>query len=180
VNPLRHAFRYCPHCRTGMTLRAEGGVQRPTCPACGYVQYLNPAPAAAVILERDDGTVCLVQRRYPPREGAWTLPAGFVEYDEHPAASAVREVAEETGLRVRLTGLFAVHQGILPPDHPVVLIVYRGEVTGGELRPGDDAAAVGFFPPGEPPGPVAFAGHRRVLAALAAGREDPGIVTGED
>ena len=174
MNPLRHAFRYCPRCRTEMALREEGGVSRPVCPACGFVQYLNPAPAAAVILERE-GKVCLVQRRFPPRAGEWTLPAGFVEYDEHPAATAVREVREETGLAVRLTGLFAVHQGILPPDFPVVLIVYRGEVTGGALRAGDDAEAVGFYPPGAPPGRIAFAGHRRVLAALAAGREDPGI-----
>jgi len=173
VNPLRHAFRYCPLCRTEMKLREEGGIRRPHCPACGFVQYLNPAPAAAVVLQRD-GKVCLVQRRFPPRAGKWTLPAGFVEYDEHPAESAVREVREETGLEVRLTGLLAVHQGILPPDHPVVLIVYRGEITGGDLRAGDDAEAVGFYPPDAPPGPIAFAGHRRVLEALVAGVDDWG------
>ncbi len=150
-----------------MTSRRESGLLRPVCPACGHVHYLNPAPAAAVVLLRGS-EVCLVRRRYPPREGQWTLPAGFMEYDERIEETAIREVAEETGLVIRLTGLHGVHTGQLPPDRPVLLVVYRGEITGGRLRAGDDAAAVGFYPPGAPPGPVAFSTHRRVLAELDA------------
>jgi ADP-ribose pyrophosphatase YjhB (NUDIX family) len=171
MDPLRHAYPYCPQCRAAMTLRTEGGEPRPACPECGFVQYLNPSPAAAVVVRRG-AQVCLVRRKFPPKVGEWTLPAGFMEYDEHPADTAARECLEETGLEVRIDGLFAVHQGVLPPDRPVVLVVYAATETGGVLAAGDDAAAVGFFDLDALPGPIAFAAHRRVLAALR-GEPDP-------
>lgn len=167
MNPGRHAHTWCPQCRTRLEQRPEGGVPRPTCPECGYVQYLNPAPGAGIVLLRG-GHVCLVRRRFEPKAGQWSLPTGFMEWAESAAETAVREAREETGLQVRLTGLYEVEQGILPPDRPVVVVFYRAEETGGRLEAGDDAAEVGFFPPHDPPGPVAFAAHRRVLARLAA------------
>ncbi len=163
-------FAYCPRCRQDMVPRAEGGSLRPVCPGCGFVQYLNPAPGAGVILWRGDA-LCLVQRRFAPRQGQWTLPTGFMEWHETSEETAVRETREETGLRVRLTGLFAVHTGVLPPDQPVVVIFYTAEEIGGELRPGDDAAQAGFFRLAALPGPIAFAVHRRVLRDLGAACE---------
>jgi ADP-ribose pyrophosphatase YjhB (NUDIX family) len=138
---------------------------RPACPECGFIQYLNPAPGAGVVLLRGM-KVCLVRRRFPPKEGEWCLPTGFMEWDEDVAVTAARETLEETGLEVRLTGVFAVESGILPPDIPVLVVFYRAEEVGGSLAPGDDAAEVGFFNLDEPPGPIAFAAHRRVLAQL--------------
>ncbi|MCP4571893.1 MAG: NUDIX hydrolase [bacterium] len=162
----RHVFRWCPHCRTEMARRTEGGELRPVCPSCGFVQYLNPAPGAGVILLRED-RVCLVRRKFEPRAGQWSLPTGFMEWDETSGETAVREAREETGLEVELTGLHAVESGILPPDIPVLVVFYRARETGGLLVAGDDAADVGFYRPDEPPGPVAFAAHRLVLARLA-------------
>jgi ADP-ribose pyrophosphatase YjhB (NUDIX family) len=156
-----------------MTCRGDNGLVRPTCPACDYIQYLNPAPAAAAILLRD-GKLCLVKRKFPPKVGLWTLPAGFQEYDEEIGTCAVREVREETGLEVELDDLFAAHTGVLPPDRPVLLVVYRAHETGGVLQAGDDAAAVGFFDLDDLPGEIAFAAHRKVLAALRAERERGG------
>jgi len=156
-----------------MATRSDNGLVRPACSACSYIQYLNPAPAAAAILFRD-GQLCLVQRKYPPKEGLWTLPAGFQEYDEDIEECVVREVREETGLEVALDGLYAAHTGVLPPDRPVLLVVYRVRETGGSLAAGDDAAAVGFYDLDDLPGEIAFAAHRRVLAALRAERDRAG------
>ena len=39
---------------------------RPVCPACGFVQYLNPAPGAGVVLFRDR-KICLVRRKFEPK-----------------------------------------------------------------------------------------------------------------
>jgi len=161
----RHVFRWCPQCRTAMDRRREGGTERPVCPACGLVQYLNPAPAAGIVLLRE-GRVCLVRRRFAPRQGEWSLPTGFMEWGESPAETARREALEETGLEVELTGLYAVEAGVLPPDTPVVVIFYRAAETGGRLVAGDDADEVGFYALDELPGPIAFAAHRRVLALL--------------
>jgi 8-oxo-dGTP diphosphatase len=154
-----------------MSVVPSGGRPRPTCEHCGFIQYLNPAPGAGVILRRGD-RVCLVKRRFEPRAGQWTLPTGFQEWDEDIAETAVREAEEETGLTVRLTGLFAVHTGILPPDRPVTVVFYEAEEVGGELRAGDDAAEAGFFALDDLPGPVAFAAHRKVLRALGAPLEE--------
>ena len=162
----RHAFKFCPHCRTTLILRLEGGVDRPVCPDCGFVQYLNPAPGAGVILLRD-GRICLVKRKFEPKKGLWSLPTGFMEWDEDVQLTACREALEETGLEVQLTGLYAVESGILPPDIPVLVVFFRAVECGGKLEAGDDAAEVGFFALEDLPGPIAFAAHRKVLARLA-------------
>ena len=167
LDALGKAYPFCPRCRAAMAFRQAGGRSRPYCPQCGFVQYLNPAPGAGVIIRRDD-RVLLVQRRFAPKEGEWTLPTGFMEWDEDIEETAVREVREETGLEVRLTGLFAANTGVLPPDQPVLVIFYTAEEIGGALQAGDDAARAEFFALDELPGPIAFAAHRKVLRALGA------------
>jgi ADP-ribose pyrophosphatase YjhB (NUDIX family) len=167
LDALGKAYPHCPHCREELTRREEGGRVRPVCSACGFVQYLNPAPGAGVILRRGD-KVCLVRRKFPPKQGEWTLPTGFMEWNEDVETTAVRETREETGLEVRLTGLFAANSGVLPPDRPVVVIFFTAREIGGELRAGDDAAEVGFFTLDDLPGPIAFATHRKVLRDLGA------------
>ncbi|MDX2472867.1 MAG: NUDIX domain-containing protein [Candidatus Krumholzibacteria bacterium] len=162
----RHVFAHCPHCRAEMIRQLEGGLQRPVCPDCGFVQYMNPAPGAGVIVLRG-AKVCLVKRKFEPKQGQWCLPTGFMEWDEDVRLTARREAQEETGLEVRLTSLYAVESGILPPDIPVLVIFYRAEETGGHLEAGDDAAEVEFFALDELPHPIAFAAHRKVLQRLA-------------
>jgi 8-oxo-dGTP diphosphatase len=54
--------------------------------------------AGAVVLRRGS-EVLLVHR---PKYDDWSFPKGKVDRGEHPVAAAVREVEEETGLRVRL------------------------------------------------------------------------------
>src|SRR3954470_14346561 len=54
--------------------------------------------AGAVVLGRHD-TVLLVHR---PKYDDWSFPKGKLDRGEHATAAAVREVEEETGVRVRL------------------------------------------------------------------------------
>ena len=163
----RHVYKHCPHCRTDMARQLEGGLERPVCPACGFVQYMNPAPGAGVIVMRGR-KVCLVKRKFVPKQGQWCLPTGFMEWDEDVQLTASREAQEETGLEVRLTSLYAVESGILPPDIPVLVVFYRAKETGGHLEAGDDAAEVEFFELDNLPDPIAFAAHRKVLRRLGA------------
>jgi 8-oxo-dGTP diphosphatase len=92
-----------------------------------------------------------------------------MEYGEHPEATAVREAFEETGLRVRLTGLFGVYAGRDDPRTRAVLILYHARATGGRLQAGDDASEVGYFPLGALPRPLAFRAHREALRDLKRG-----------
>ncbi len=111
----------------------------------------------------------MVQRKYPPYVGGWTLPAGYVEWDETPEQAAVRETQEETGLQVVTSGLF----GVFPWRHEFndgqshdngLLVVYLAAVAGGELQAGDDAQAVGWFAADALPEQIAFVSHRVALA----------------
>jgi len=172
------AFRYCPNCATELALRQQDGRARQVCPACGYVHYQNPVPAAGSLVVVE-GCVLMVQRRYPPCVGGWTLPAGFVEWDETPEQAAVRETEEETGLRVEVGSLF----GVFPWTHEFrdglahdngLLVIYTATVTGGDLRAGDDAQAAGWFALDALPAEIAFASHRAALVRwIAAARAVP-------
>jgi 8-oxo-dGTP diphosphatase len=165
--PAPRPVRFCPRCATRLVRRDDHGSPRPSCPGCGFIYYRNPAPAAGVILA-PDRNVLLVKRRYAPRPGAWCLPAGFIEYGETPERCARRELFEETGIRVRLTGLFGVYAGLDDPRVRSVLILYTADRANGTLVPGDDATAARYFSLDRLPKRIAFESHRRALARFSA------------
>jgi 8-oxo-dGTP diphosphatase len=120
-------------------------------------------PAAGAVIVKDD-KILMVKRGHPPRVGDWTLPAGFMEWDEHPRDTAVRELKEETGLDIELTGFFEVYSGSDDYRNNAVLILYHARVVGGRLEPGDDADEVRFFGFDELPQNIAFQAHHQALA----------------
>ncbi|HEY5985258.1 MAG TPA: NUDIX domain-containing protein [Streptosporangiaceae bacterium] len=91
------------------------------------------------IITDAEGRLLLIKRGHPPQAGRWSLPGGRIEPGESDEQALVREVLEETGLRVspgRLVG--SVER---PGSGDAVLDIrdYAASVTGGELLPGDDA-----------------------------------------
>lgn len=162
--PLRPA-RFCPLCGTGLVPRDDHGAERPTCPACGFIAYRNPVPAAGVILRSPRG-VLMVRRKFDPRAGAWCLPAGFMEYGETPPQCAARELHEETGIRARVRDLFGVYAGLDDPRVRSVLILYTADREGGRLEAGDDAIEARYVPLDDLPKDIAFASHRQALREL--------------
>ncbi|HUV37834.1 MAG TPA: NUDIX domain-containing protein [Patescibacteria group bacterium] len=169
---MEKEFTYCPKCGIALAPRNDEGRRRMVCPACGFVQYINPAPAAGILVREGD-SVLLVQRRFEPYRGLWVVPSGFIEYGEDVRDTAVREVREETGLAVEIDSLHAVESCRDDPRGNTVLVLYSGHVVGGELRAGDDAIDVGFFPLLDVPG-IAFACQRRILRALQCEARDRG------
>ena len=102
----------------------------------------------AVVFRGED--VLLVRRGKPPFQGAWSIPGGGLHHGERIEAAVLREVAEETGVRIRLTSLLGVYEA-LPPlcESHTVMIDYVAEWVAGEPRAGDDAEAAEFVALGE-------------------------------
>ncbi len=164
----RKAYRYCPYCGAEMETRQVMGRRRGVCPACGFIHFLDPKVGAGVLVE-DQGKVLLVRRAVVPAKGKWCLPSGFVEYDEDPRRAAQRECREETGLEVDVLGLLDVLPYNADSRGPGIIIFYQARITGGRLKPGDDADAACFFGPDELPDQIAFRSNSLVLERWRAG-----------
>ena len=91
------------------------------------------------IVHDADGRLLVIQRGHPPGEGLWSLPGGRAEPGESDAAAVVRELAEETGLRVEPGPLVGSVARAGPDGVTYDIHDYAATVTGGELRAGDDA-----------------------------------------
>ncbi len=131
------------------------------CPACGWVHYEDPKVAVGVLILRAR-EVLLVRRIFEPFLAHWSIPAGFVNAFEDPAAAALRECREETGLTVELDGLFDILTGREHSRGSDILLVYRANVLSGTLNPSDDADEAGWFSLDELP-PLAFESTQRLL-----------------
>jgi ADP-ribose pyrophosphatase len=123
----------------GQRFHVERIVQK-TPDGSGHVREVVRHPGAVVILPLlDDGRICFVRNfRVAVQQTLIELPAGTLEPGEDPAASALRELAEETGYRAsRLAHLitFCMSPGIL--DEQMHLYLAEG------LRPGPMALEAG-------------------------------------
>ena len=107
-----------------------------------------------------EGKLLLNRRAIDPGKGLWSFPSGYVDLGESPAAAAIREVKEETGYEVRLSGLVGVYQS---PARPVVLVVYSGDVIGGAPVDCDEVEAIGLFSDVDLP-PLAFEHDGDIIA----------------
>jgi 8-oxo-dGTP diphosphatase len=102
----------------------------------------------------DEGRALLIRRGSAPLKGEWSIPGGLLEVGETLEQGVVRELAEETGLEVRVIELIEVFERIFPappdadgtpgdaarPQYHFVILDYLCERQGGALSAGSDAA----------------------------------------
>ncbi len=138
---MQQQINFCQRCGAALAEKEIEGRGRHYCPACGFVVFLDPKVAAAVLVEVD-GRLVLVKRGIEPALGRWAFPSGYVDRGEALEEAAAREVREETGLDVRVTRLVGVYSR---SGDAVILAVYVAERVGGSLLAGADAEEVGLF-----------------------------------
>jgi 8-oxo-dGTP diphosphatase len=145
-----------------------------TCPHCGrgFRQFANPAPTTDVVIYAPDYGVVLIERANTPR--GFALPGGFIDEGEQAEDAAVREMREETGLDVKLTGLLGVYSHPLrdPRQHTMSVVFVGHPLNPTRLRAGDDAKSAAFHPLHRLPDHLAF-DHAKILgdfSKLLSGR----------
>ena len=101
----------------------------------------------------DNMRALLIRRGGPPLKGQWSIPGGMLELGETLEQGVVRELAEETGLDVKVIEIIEVFERIFPappnadgtpgdasrPQYHFVILDYLCELRGGTLCAGSDA-----------------------------------------
>jgi 8-oxo-dGTP diphosphatase len=96
-----------------------------------------------------DGRALLVRRGHPPLEGEWSIPGGTLEVGEALLDAVRRELAEETGIEVRVGDLIEVFERIFPDGegrakYHFVILDYLCQAIRGVARPGSDVTDVAW------------------------------------
>ena len=113
-------------------------------------EYPRPAVTAdcVVITKEKEPKVLLIQRGHEPFKGCWAFPGGFMNMDETTEQCAVRELAEETGLKVAdIQQIGAYSKVDRDPRGRTVTVAYLAIIEKPEAVQGlDDAAKAQWFP----------------------------------
>ncbi|EFF91231.1 NUDIX hydrolase [Streptomyces sp. e14] len=109
--------------------------------------------AASAVVTDEQGRILLQRRR---DNDLWALPGGGMEMDDSLPGAAVREVKEETGLDVEITGLVGTYTD---PRHVIAYtdgevrrqfnVCFTARITGGELAISDESTELRFVDPRE-------------------------------
>ena len=115
--------------------------ERLMCHDCGFIHYENPKiVVGAIVTWRDEFLLC--RRAIEPRRGYWTMPAGYLELAESPAAGAARESWEEARARIVIDGLLGIYD---VPRLSLVQLIYRAHLDAPEFAPGEESLEVRLF-----------------------------------
>ena len=138
--PSTLEMNFCPRCGHPLTDMLKYGKMRRTCTQCNYVHFHDPV-VAAVVFAMQNNRLLMVRRAVNPERGA-----GYIDYEEDPHEAAAREVLEETGLEINVTRVIDVlGRDTSAGAKASIVILFEGEIVGGNPLAQDDASEVAFF-----------------------------------
>jgi len=135
--------KFCSTCGASVSLCIPEGDNREryVCTSCRTIHYQNPKIVAGSIPEWQ-GRVLLCRRAIEPRQGLWTLPAGFMENGETTEQAAMRETWEEARARIEILDLYSIFS---IPHISQVYMLFRGELVDGLYEPGEETLECQLF-----------------------------------
>lgn len=162
---------YCVNCGTSLQPKRLEGRDVERCTECGYVLWRDPKVVTLVVVENDHRHVVVGRRAIEPGYGLWCLPGGYVNDDEHPADSAVRECREEIAAEVKITGLLGVYHIRKRGAPSMVGIGYHARLLPGQVpRAGTEMLEVCAFPRERVP-ELVFTSHQQAMSDWLASWE---------
>ena len=114
--------------------------------------YKYPRPAVTadcvVIMKEAEPKVLLIQRGIDPYKGCWAFPGGFMNMDETTEQCAIRELEEETGLKVDTIHQIGAYSKVdRDPRGRTITVAYLAIIDEPVAVTGqDDAAKAEWFP----------------------------------
>lgn len=114
--------------------------------------YKYPRPAVTsdcvVMTKEEVPKVLLIQRGADPFKGAWAFPGGFMNMDETTEQCAIRELEEETGLKVTKVHQIGAYSKVdRDPRGRTITVAYLAIIDSPEdVKGQDDAAKAEWFP----------------------------------
>lgn len=113
-------------------------------------KYPRPAVTADCVVITKEATpkVLLIERGEDPYKGCWAFPGGFLNMDETTEQCAVRELEEETGMKILgLQQIGAYSKVDRDPRGRTITVAYLAVIDSPcEVTGQDDAAQAQWFP----------------------------------
>jgi len=107
--------------------------------------YITPKVGADAAIFNEKGEILLMER---VDGSGWCLPCGWVEVNERPIETVIREVREETGLDIhvkQLVGVFTRKASHKNGPHTMIAVVHLCEITGGTLTLSPEGTALKYW-----------------------------------
>lgn len=114
--------------------------------------YKYPRPAVTadcvVITKEAEPKVLLIQRGADPYKGCWAFPGGFMNMDETTEQCAIRELEEETGLKLTTIKQIGAYSKVdRDPRGRTITVAYLAIIDKpAQVTGQDDAAKAEWFP----------------------------------
>lgn len=151
MNHPLEVFHFCPKCGSS-EFEIHNTLSR-HCTNCGFTYYQNPRASTAAFIINSKGELLVARRGKEPAKGTLDLPGGFVDNEETAEEGMVREILEETGLKIgvdKIDYLFSIpniyhYSGM---DIHTLDLFFRCEVDeeSAIVKAADDAAELAWVP----------------------------------
>lgn len=133
--------------------------------------------AVAAVVQNEHGDVLMIERT---DNGLWAIPGGGQDLGETTREAVVREVEEETGILVKVTGITGIYSD---PHHVIAYddgevrqefsITFRATPVGGEMQTSSESKRVEWVPPERAPSLNIHPSVRLRINHALEGRESP-------
>ena len=112
---------------------------------CSDYGYQTPKVDTRAAIFRND-QILLVHEK----NGTWSMPGGWCEFNMSPVESTIKEAKEEAGRDIRVKSVISVqnrdNHNVPPYAYAIVKIFYLCEETGGEFEENTETTETAYFP----------------------------------